>query len=218
MSVHRATSNIATPRRLGRKDYAVDTVAMATALLGARLVRTDDAGNRLAGTIVETEAYVGVEDKACKTYQGRRTANNESMYAQPGTAYVYFTYGMHFCMNVVCGALDEPVAVLLRALEPTEGIEIMRRNRTNPRRKSPLLDTDLCSGPAKLCQALKIDKSFDCLDLCADSRLFIEPSPTGHVARTQITRAPRIGIASAGDWVDRPLRFYLTNSRHISRK
>lgn len=109
---------------------------LAPALVGMVLVRVLESGERLSGRIVETEAYLGVKDRAAHSYGGRRTARNEAMYARAGTAYVYFTYGMHFCVNVVCGREDEPVAVLLRALEPLEGLEAMARNRAAARRAS----------------------------------------------------------------------------------
>ena len=107
--------------RIPRSFLAVDPEKLARRLLGQRLVRTLGDGTRLAGIIVETEAYLGVRDRAAHSFGGRRTPRNESMFARPGTAYVYFTYGMHHCVNVVCGRRDEPVAVLIRALEPVEG-------------------------------------------------------------------------------------------------
>lgn len=205
-------------QRLNRAFFRRDSVTVARALLGRELVRLDHRGERLCGVIVETEAYLGVEDKAAHAFGGRRTARNESMYAQAGTSYVYFTYGMHHCFNVVCGEKDEPVAVLLRALEPTQGIEKMTQRRQHRRRRTPVRPTDLCSGPAKLCQALEIDRSLDGVDLCANDQLFIEPSRSRHVAASEIIASPRIGVAYAQEWAVRPLRFHLANSPHVSRK
>lgn len=202
--------------RLTREDYTREPVALAQQLLGCSLIRTLETGERLAGVIVETEAYLGVQDKAAHSYNRRRTARNASMYAIAGTAYVYFTYGMHHCMNVVCGAEDDPVAVLLRALEPTAGLETMRRHRAARRASAVERPQELCSGPGKLCQALAIDRALDGLDLTRDARLFIEPPPRDRT-RTPIRRTPRIGISSAGEWVERPLRFFLANSSHVSR-
>jgi DNA-3-methyladenine glycosylase len=121
-----------------------DPVTTSRRLLGQRLVRVIE-GQRLSGIIVEVEAYLGADDPAAHTFGGRRTARNESMYLPGGHAYVYFTYGAHFCLNVVCGRRDEGVAVLIRALEPSEGIDLMYANRPRAR-----WDTDLCSGPGKL--------------------------------------------------------------------
>jgi len=128
--------------RLPRAFYRRDAVTVARSLLGQRLVRVD-RGLRRAGIIVETEAYLGRVDKAAHSYRGR-TERNASMFAEGGHAYVYFIYGIHFCMNVVAGRHDVPVAVLLRALEPIEGIEAMRAQRPAARR-----DRDLCSSSAR---------------------------------------------------------------------
>jgi len=219
---------VPTPRPLPRRFYAADPVSLARALLGQRLVRTLDDGTRLAGLIVETEAYLGIDDMAAHTYGGRRTARNEAMYMAPGTAYVYFTYGMHHCVNVVAGKKGEPVAVLLRALEPVEGLERMRKLR-RPRsqeRKSGKLSSsaphpltvsslNLCRGPARLCQALTIDRSLNAIDLTRDSRLWIEragpPLPDDRIGSS-----PRIGVAYAGHWAERPLRFFILGSRYLS--
>lgn len=184
---------------------------MARALLGQRLVRVLNS-NRLAGTIVEVEAYLGVKDKAAHTSNGRRTRRNESMWGDGGHAYVYFTYGMHHCMNVVASTADDPVAVLIRALEPTEGIEQMHRHRRAARR-----DADLCSGPAKLCQALKIDRRLDGVDLVSSGSLFIEQVRRSPLPASRIALGPRIGVSYADDWADKPLRFYIKDNPHVSK-
>jgi DNA-3-methyladenine glycosylase len=199
--------------RFSRRFYQRDPIILARDLLGRRLVRLDQ-GKRLAGDIVEVEAYLGVPDLAAHTSGGRRTPRNESMYRDGGHLYVYFTYGLHFCMNVVASEIDEPVAVLIRAIEPVEGLEVMRERRTRARKA-----TDLCSGPAKLCQALGIDRQYDGLDLAdPKSPIFIEPS---RVARSEIESrtmtSPRIGVAYAGQWALRPLRFYLRDNPHVSK-
>jgi DNA-3-methyladenine glycosylase len=186
-------------------------VRLARELLGQRLVRVLH-GRRISGLIVETEAYLGIPDRAAHTYGGRRTPRNASMWCDGGTAYVYFTYGMHHCLNVVAGLPQDPVAVLLRALEPEEGLSVMRVNRPNARR-----DRDLCSGPAKLCQALAIDRSLDGTDLPRSHDLWIERARTHALPRRAVARTPRIGIAYAGIWAHRPLRFYLRDNVHVSR-
>lgn len=250
---------VSAPRATG-DFFAHDPVTMAKLLIGQRLVRILDDGTRLAGTIVETEAYLGVKDAAAHSFGGRRTPRNEAMYRAPGTLYVYFTYGMHHCMNVVCGAEDEPVAVLLRAMEPTEGLERMRELRLKSRRggagnlrkgsgahalppeattpaapiptadpapgPSPpvsartqpvLRDQDLCSGPARLCQALAIDRQHNLIDLTTDSRLWIEVLRTGVPPRGALMKTSRVGVGYAGPWAIKPLRWFLRSSIHVSR-
>lgn len=151
------------------------------------LVHRTAAGVRVAGRIVETEAY-SEDDPASHCYRGR-TARNAPMYLAGGHAYVYFTYGMHFCMNVVCDRDGVGAAVLLRAVEPLEGIDEMRRCRPGVR------DRDLCNGPAKLCRAFDIARAQNGLDLlAADAALRIEagaPIPDAHVCTT-----PRIGLGA----------------------
>jgi len=202
-------------KRLKRSDYAFDSPTLAQALLGRRLVRMLDDGTRLSGIIVETEAYVGAMDRAAHSYNLRRTPRNEAMYSRPGTAYVYFTYGMHHCVNVVCGQEGEPVAVLIRALQPVEGIEFMKAARNPGGAPRPMRDTDLCSGPGKLCQALRIDRTLNGLDLALDSRLWIENGelPAG----STIINTARIGVDSAADWALAPLRWYVENPNVSAR-
>jgi DNA-3-methyladenine glycosylase len=202
--------------RLGRAFFAAGAARVAERLLGCRLVRVLDDGTRLAGTIVEAEAYLGVRDRAAHSFGGRRTARNEAMYAEAGTAYVYFTYGMHHCFNVVCGRRGEPVAVLVRALEPTEGLEVMRRLRLGPGggKRAKRGDTALCSGPAKLCAALAIDRSLNGIDLTRDGRLFLERGRG--IPAERIVRTARIGVAYAGAWARRKLRWVDAASEHVS--
>jgi len=187
----------------------------ARAILGFSLCRRLDDGSPLAGRIVETEAYAGREDRASHAFGGRRSARNESMYGPPATAYVYFTYGMHWCCNVVCMPEGEPQAVLIRALEPLVGIEAMRRLRlAAPKPPARLRDRDVCAGPARLCSALAIDRALDGEDLLASPRLWIEPAENPKNVRA----GPRVGIARAGEpWVSAPLRFADADSACLSR-
>lgn len=208
-------SEIPAGARLTRSDYALDPSTLAKALLGRRLVRVLDDGTRLSGLIVETEAYLGAQDRAAHTYNGRRTPRNEAMYARPGIAYVYFTYGMHHCLNVVCGHEDEPVAVLLRALEPVEGLDFMRLARQGNGLAAPR-DTDLCSGPGKICQAMSITRTLNGLDLAQDSHLFVET--TASFPPASIGNSARIGVGAAGEWVAAPLRWFLKNNPHVSMR
>ncbi|MEM7754896.1 MAG: DNA-3-methyladenine glycosylase [Planctomycetota bacterium] len=210
---------------LARSDFAVDPVTLAKALLGQRLVRVLD-GERVSGRIVETEAYCGVEDKAAHSVGWRRTTRTEPMFARAGTSYVFLTYGMHHCFNVVCGALnegvDEPVAVLVRAVEPVEGLETMRRLRAEPasrnaRRRDPaeIRDRDLCSGPAKLCRAMAIDRGLNGVDLVSHEDVWLERS-TGPGVDASVVHCARIGVEYAGEWAGRLLRWYVEDSPHVS--
>lgn len=204
--------------QLQRRFYARDAESLAPALLGKLLVRVLSDGARLSGRIVETEAYIGVHDRASHAYHGRRTDRNESMYANPGTAYVYFTYGVHHCFNIVCGQLNEPVAVLVRALEPVDGIETMRalRAASSSVRRSPLKITDLCSGPGKLCQALAIDRTLDRADLTRSESLFLDARSTERIPELAMNISPRVGIQSSGEWASKPLRWSIRNNPHVS--
>ena len=136
--------------KLLRQAFIRPTLDVARDLLGRRLVRITHDGLRLSGRIIEAEAYIGMDDLACHAKAGR-TKRNQSMWGPPGHAYVYFTYGMHWMLNVVTEKEGFPAAVLLRAIQPQEGLKRMQRNRGG-RQDLPLAD-----GPAKLCQALEID-------------------------------------------------------------
>ena len=186
--------------------YARPTPEVARRLLGHVLV-SEVGGRRTAGRIVETEAYLGPEDPASHGYRARRTARNESMFAPPGTAYVYFTYGIHWCLNAVTEREGFPAAVLIRALEPLEGLAIMRRRRGG----AGVPDRALCSGPAKLCQALGITGRNDGEPLTRGQLRILRNHARQHGA---IIVTPRIGITRAVAW---PLRFVVKGSPWVSR-
>jgi len=202
-----------------RRYFATDPVSLAIKLIGAVLVRRLEDGTRLAGRIVETEAYCGPEDKAAHSVGWRRTPRTEPMFGPPGTSYVFLTYGMHHCFNIVCGEVDEPVAVLIRALEPTEALDRIRRAReptpNGQPRKKPLAERELCSGPARLCQALAIDRTFNNRDLTSDAEIWIEPA-AAPTPPDELVRTKRVGVEYAAEWADRPLRWYLGSSAHVS--
>ena len=210
-------------RSFSRAAFNIPADVLGPTLLGCTLVRRLDDGTRLAGVIVETEAYLGVEDRASHSFGGRRTDRTEPMFGPGGTAYVYFTYGMHHCMNGAAGTEGDPLAVLIRALEPTEGLDAMREHRRRTAkpgsaasRSERLPDHLLCSGPGRLCRALGIDRSHSGLDLTRPGPISIE-RPTGvRPEESSIGRSPRIGLGEAGVWKTRPLRFFLRSSRSVS--
>jgi DNA-3-methyladenine glycosylase len=179
--------------------YARSVLEVAPDLLGRRLVRVLD-GVRLAGYIVETEAYNGADDLACHARSGR-TRRNAVMFGPPGRAYVYFTYGLHWMLNCVAHPEGDPAAVLIRAILPSEGLAIIASRRAGRPRQQ------WTDGPAKLCQALAIDGSFNSADLTdTHSGLWIEP---GYALPAEAVRSgPRVGIDYAGEpWVSMPWRY-----------
>lgn len=212
MATTRATK---TQPRLGRNFFTTDPISLAKNVLGQRLVRILPDGTRLSGLIVETEAYLGEPDRASHAFGLRRTPRNEAMYSGPGTAYIYFTYGMHFCFNLVCGRRGVPLAVLIRALEPQEGLDEMRLRRSVKSRKL-IPEWDLCSGPAKLCQALEIDRAMNGIDLVTDPHLFLERARRTRLDDNSLSNTARIGIDYAQDWAAEPLRWHLRNNPHVS--
>jgi DNA-3-methyladenine glycosylase len=194
--------------KLRRSFYFQDTVDAARALLGCTLWRRLD-GELLGVRLVEVEAYLGANDMASHARRGLRSARNESMYLDGGHAYVYFTYGMHWCMNVVTQEDGIAEAVLLRAAEPVSGVEAMRARRPKARR-----EVDLTNGPGKLCAALGIDRSLDGVPLDGDT-LFITKRDIA-VRDDDIAVSRRIGIDNSGEAAHWPLRFYLRGSRYVS--
>ena len=195
--------------KLPREFYTrSDVLEVARDLLGKKLVVPNRNGVRVAGVIIETEAYRGPEDKASHAYNGRRTRRTETMYGVGGTAYVYFVYGMYNQFNVVTNVEDVPHAILVRAVEPVEGLDIIRRRR--PGR----FEHELTSGPGRLCVAMGIDRKLDKADLLGD-RVWIEEGVT--VSRRQIARGPRIGIDYAEEWVKKPWRFWIRDNPFVSR-
>lgn len=191
---------------LARPFYEQPTVEVARQLLGKYLVRRHPEGETV-GRIVETEAYVGPHDLACHASRGR-TARTEVMFGPPGHAYVYFIYGFHNMLNLVTETADYPAAVLIRAVEPTSGIDLMKRRRKLDKLR------DLASGPGKLCQAFAIDRSLNGADLC-DSILCVEdrgaPIP-------KYRATPRIGVDYAGKWKNKPYRYLVRDNEFVSRR
>lgn len=200
--------------RLPRAFYKRPARVVARDLLGCTLVRILEDGTRLSGIIVETEAYLGIPDSGSHSHKGRRSPKNEAMYKQGGTFYVYFTYGMHFCCNVVCGDENEPVAVLIRALEPVEGTTSMIANRRIETPKTS--GKNISDGPGKLCQALAIRRAENGVDLVTSDYLWIEPRPSNTKA-PKITSGSRIGLSTETVWKHKPLRFGIRNHACLSK-
>ncbi|MFN2503462.1 MAG: DNA-3-methyladenine glycosylase [Acidimicrobiales bacterium] len=189
-------------RTPGRSFYRRDSRAVAPQLLNKLLVR----GERV-GRIVEVEAYAGVEDPGSHAYRGR-TPRNATMFGPAGHLYVYFTYGMHHCANVVCGEGDEAMAVLLRGLTPLEGLDEMRALRLRASK-----DRDLCSGPGKLCQAFGLDRTFDGADLVtADRGVTVVDDGTPPPLDPGVS--VRVGLTTGADL---PWRFYVPGAVGLSR-
>ncbi|RCS30495.1 DNA-3-methyladenine glycosylase [Rhodanobacter denitrificans] len=189
---------------LDREFYRRDPRAVAPDLLNKVLLNADGR----SGRIVETEAYCGAADAAAHSWRGR-TARNATMFGAPGLLYVYFTYGIHWCCNPVCGEEGEGVAVLLRALAPLTGLAAMRAARPGCRS-----DRDLCRGPARLCQAMGIGRAQDGIDLVDGAGGFSivddgVPPPAAPVATA------RVGISRA---VEQPWRWYVPGDPHVSRR
>ena len=195
--------------KLPREFYTrADVLEVARDLLGTKLVVPARNGACVAGLIVETEAYRGPEDRASHAYGGRRTNRTETMYGVGGTAYVYFVYGMYNQFNVVTNVENVPHAVLVRALEPVEGIDVMRRRRQGRS------EYELTSGPGRLCLAMGIDRGLDKADLLGD-RVWIEKGVP--ISPREIARGPRVGIDYAEQWVTKPWRFWIKDNPFVSR-
>ena len=209
-------------RKLPRKFYLrEDTVEIARDLLGKLLVVRDENGERVSGMIVETEAYLGETDRAAHSFGGRRTARNEITYALGGHVYVFFIYGMYYQLNVVCGKVNIPHVVLIRAIETVEGIETMRERRSRKKSEpgaiatAAMPDKNLTSGPGKLCIAMSIDRGLNGEDLLGDT-IWIEQYRS--LLDEEIAVGKRIGIDYAGEDAEKPWRFWVKGNEFVSRK
>ncbi|WP_315110127.1 DNA-3-methyladenine glycosylase [Clostridium intestinale] len=204
--------------RLGRDFFARDTLIVAKELLGKVIVREID-GVRLSGKIVETEGYIGAIDKASHAYGGKKTPRVEPLYGEPGISYVFSIYGMYECFNVISKEKGSPEGILIRAVEPIDGLEKIAQNRF---RKS--YDTltskeikNLTNGPSKLCIALDINKKVhNFMDLVISKELYIEDGDI--INSSDIVETTRVGIDYAEEAVDFPWRFYVKNNIYVSKK
>lgn len=193
-------------RRLGRTFFSRPTASLARDLIGCVLV-SREGDVPVAGRIVETEAYLSEGDPASHSHRGE-TPRNAAMFGKPGFAYVYLIYGMHHCLNVVSAKAGVGEAILIRALEPLEGLELMRARRGGVR------DRELCRGPGKLAQAFGLSLEHDGLDLCGGALGVWPASAAPSSAAGRIVAGSRVGISKA---VELPLRFVLVGSRWASR-
>ena len=189
---------------LPRQFYDRETEIVAREMLGA-ILEVHSADGVAAGRIVETEAYIGEHDLACHAAAGR-TARTEPLYGAPGLAYVYFIYGMYWCFNAVTRAENEPSAVLVRAVEPVEGLDLMRRRRPKAKR-----GVDLSNGPGKLCLALGISREHNTLPL---DRPPIMIRRGEEISDAEVVVTPRIGITQSADW---PLRYFIKDNAYVSK-
>lgn len=192
--------------KLNRDFFARDTLTVAKELLGNYIVRVLD-GEKLVCRITETEAYIGRCDKACHAYGYKRTNRTETLFARPGTAYIYLIYGMYNCLNFVTEAEGEPAAVLIRSLEVVSGLETITRLRY-PTHRGDLTAyqrKNFLNGPGKLCKGLSLDKSYNGIDLTGDT-LYVVCS--GEIP-AHIYTGPRIGIDYAEEAVHFPWRFWM---------
>jgi len=196
-------------RKLPREFYlSKNTAKIARDLLGKLLVVPDETGRRVSGMIVEVEAYLGKADRAAHSFGGRRTARNEVMYGGGGHVYVFFVYGMYYQLNVVTGPVEHPHAILIRGIEPVEGIEVMRE------RRGEMKETNLTSGPGKLSIAFGVTRDLNGADL-TDDRIWLEEYRS--FSKKQIEIGKRIGIDYAGEDAEKPLRFWVKENPFVSK-
>lgn len=194
---------MAKEKEITKSFFARDTATVAEELLGCFLIHNTPKGP-IGGHIVETEAYLGYSDPACHSCKGR-TKRNEVMFLGSGLVYIYLIYGLYYCLNFTTASKDKPEAVLIRAIEPVTGIEMMQSNRNKTATR------DLCSGPGKLAQALAVD------EILNGTKVGEKVTITAGIGifKNQIVRTTRIGISQAADF---PLRFYIKNNPFISKK
>jgi DNA-3-methyladenine glycosylase len=202
-------------KKLDRSFYSRDTLEVAQELLGKYLTRSSE-DSLLIGKIVEVEAYMGENDKAAHSYGGRRTKRNDVMYGEAGHIYVYFIYGMHYCFNVITERVDVPRGVLIRALEPIEGMDTMSLNRY----KKPLAELsskeikNLTNGPAKLCRSFGITVEQNGMDICKDELYISESKKEGE--DFDIVHTTRINIDYSEEARFYPWRFYIKGNPYVS--
>lgn len=198
--------------RLKRKFFSQPTQTVAQKLLGKVLVRSYQ-GNRLAGLITETESYMGKEDKAAHVYGGKKTPRNKVVYKKAGLVYIYLCYGIYWQLNITTAEKKTPECVLIRALEPKEGLKTMRQNRKE-HSSAEIKKDNLTDGPGKLCQALNLADNFYGEDLTSSKRLWLEKGEK--ISKDKIKKSPRIGIDYAQEYAEKPWRYYIGGNNYVS--
>lgn len=198
--------------RLKREFYLENPRVVAKNLIGKELVRTIN-GKVIVCKIVETEAYGGIEDKGSHAFAGKRTKRTEPMFHMGGTIYVYLIYGMYHLLNIVTGPVGDPNAVLIRAVEPVNGIDLIKDNRSIKSNKI----YDLTNGPGKLTQGLKIDMSFNSTDILRSDTLYIREGSQA-IDDKAIVESPRVNIDYAEEYKDKPWRYYITDHSYVSKQ
>lgn len=212
-------------KRLAEKFFNKACKEFAVDVLGKILVRRLENGKELRGRIIETEAYLGGEDKASNTYNNRRTPTNEPMYMSAGTSFVYMTYGMYHCFNI--SSLEPGAAVLIRAVEPIQNFEIMEELRTAKSKRKNKSEIpkqlykihELCNGPSKLCMSMNIEKkNLNKENMINSDQLWLEEDED-YKNDHKVVVTSRIGIASAGsEWANKPLRYYIFGNSSVSKR
>ena len=194
-------------RKLTREFYERDVLTVAPELVGKYLVHKAEEGTTI-GKIVEVEAYMGASDAASHAYRNKRTPRTEIQFGPGGFAYIYLIYGMYYCLNVVTNKIGVPQVVLIRALDPTEGIALMKKRSACDVRQN------LCNGPGKLCRAMGITKRHYGMDLCGEELCLVEGEPPED---THITTTPRINIDYAGEAMNYPWRYIISGNQCVSK-
>lgn len=198
--------------KLKKDFYKRNVLVVAEDLLGKVFVYNDkNSGIKLSGKIIEVEAYDGKIDEAAHTFNGK-TERNKIMFEEGGYLYVYFTYGIHFCANIVTGAMDHGTAVLLRAMEPLTGLELFAKRRFQKTELSEKEEINLLNGPAKICQAFGIDKKQNEIDLTQNEIYLLDAKP---ISKNKIVETKRVGIKKS---FELPWRFYIKDNKHVSKK
>ena len=197
-------------KKLPRSFFTNSALVVATEILGKHIVHVD-SGIKLSGKIVETESYTGPEDKASHSYNWKETQRNRVEYLIGGHIYIYLVYGMYWQLNITTAKKGMPECVLIRAVEPVDGIKKMMK-----RRKTEKL-LNLTNGPGKFCQAFGFNKTHYGTDVTRSSYVYLQDSGE-KLSENDIVQAKRIGIDYAGEWAEKPWRFYIKNNLFVSRK